>query len=60
MNPQTHTETQLETSTELALSETDMLADWGFGAEEIEALFSDAVVSQSDDPERGVFGAAAT
>ena len=38
MNPQMHTETQLETSTELALSETDMLADWGFDRHEIASL----------------------
>ena len=40
MNPQMHTETHLETSTytELALSETDMLAGWGFTQQEITAL----------------------
>ena len=40
MNPQRSTETQLETSTyaELALSETDMLAGWGFTQQEIASL----------------------
>ena len=46
MNPQMHTETQLETSmyTELALSETDMLARWGFDPHEILAALAAAVV----------------
>jgi hypothetical protein len=38
MNPQMYMETQLETSTELALNETDMLAGWGFDAHEIASL----------------------
>jgi hypothetical protein len=38
MNPQMYMETQLETSTELALNETDMLAGWGFDAQEIASL----------------------
>ena len=40
MNPQMPTETQLETSTyaELAVSETDLLAEWGFDAHEIASL----------------------
>jgi hypothetical protein len=40
MNPQMHTETQLETSTYtvLALNETDMLARWGFDPHEITSL----------------------
>ncbi len=38
MNPQMYMETQLETSTELALNDTDMLAGWGFDAHEIASL----------------------
>ena len=38
MNPQMYMETQLETSTELALNDTDMLAGWGFDAREIASL----------------------
>jgi hypothetical protein len=38
MNPQMYMETQLETSTELALNETDMLTGWGFDAQEITSL----------------------
>ena len=36
----------------------ETLLDWGFGADEVDKLLADAVVSQSDDPERGVYGAA--
>ncbi len=40
MNPYMHTETQLEmvTHAEAALSEKEMLAEWGFTAEEITSL----------------------
>ena len=40
MNPQMQTEAQLETSTyaDIALSETDLLAAWGFDQYEIASL----------------------
>jgi hypothetical protein len=40
MNPQMQTEAQRErsTSSELALSETDLLAGWGFDPQEIASL----------------------
>ncbi len=40
MNPQMSTETQLVTSTyaDIAMSDTAMLADWGFDAQEIASL----------------------
>lgn len=40
MNPQMPTETQLELSTfaDIAVSETDLLAGWGFDAHEIASL----------------------
>ena len=40
MNPQMPTETQLETSSysDIALSETDILAGWGFDPQEIASL----------------------
>ena len=40
MNPQMHTETQPELSmySDIALNEMDMLAGWGFDAQEIASL----------------------
>jgi len=35
----------------------ETLLDWGFDEDEVDKLFADAVLSQSEDPERGVYGA---
>ena len=36
----------------------ETLLDWGFDRDEVDKLFADAVVTQPDNPERGVYGEA--